>query len=527
MKNINKYLLLISTISMLQFLFTAIVFADDSLPVSFDLREESLVTSVKNQEQTNYCWAFAAMGSLESTILMDASISYDFSESDMIAESMNFDVDLIQAGGTMDMAIAYFINANGPVYNPDDTSTDFYVGDIQIIPPRENFLDNDALKEAILNEGAVYTSLQYSSEFEDRSNNSYYQNKTSNTNSHAVTLIGWDDNYPKENFSNNMPPSDGAFICKNQYGSEYGEKGYFYVSYYDWYLGKGENGIFMVSENILANSNVYSHTPFGKTSFLNNGNDVAFANKYRTSENAELLSGVGFFTNHKNIPYEIFLIKEGMDESILPDKPIKTGVTTYAGYHTIALPALRLEANQSFTVIVKLLGASNNIAIEEPLVDYTSQAIAHDNESYILKDGVLTDIHKLKSFENVNVCLNVLTTAATVKVDGFELSEITWNDVDIDKPEFSIKIKNQQNNTQSIALGLCLYEKKGKFLKMLRSSFIDETLSADETCNLATSCVLPNDEHDYIVKAFIWSTSKGKKILLETPFLVELNRGGK
>lgn len=45
-----------------------------------------------------------------------------------------------------------------------------------------------------------------------------------------VSIIGWDDSYPKENFRY-TPSRDGAFIALNSLGEEWGDNGYFYISY--------------------------------------------------------------------------------------------------------------------------------------------------------------------------------------------------------------------------------------------------------------------------------------------------------
>ena len=37
---------------------------------------------------------------------------------------------------------------------------------------------------------------------------------------HAVTIIGWDDDYPADNFlEEHRPPQDGAWLVKNSWGS--------------------------------------------------------------------------------------------------------------------------------------------------------------------------------------------------------------------------------------------------------------------------------------------------------------------
>ncbi len=47
-------------------------------------------------------------------------------------------------------------------------------------------------------------------------------------------VVGWDDNYPRENFNSNFrPAANGAWIAKDNKGEKHGNQGYIWISYED------------------------------------------------------------------------------------------------------------------------------------------------------------------------------------------------------------------------------------------------------------------------------------------------------
>lgn len=75
------------------------------------------------------------------------------------------------------------------------------------------------MKQFITEYGGIYAQIHGAQIISDSYNNStgaiYCNSAETYPIDHAVTIIGWDDNYSKDNFNaKNKPENDGAWIIK-------------------------------------------------------------------------------------------------------------------------------------------------------------------------------------------------------------------------------------------------------------------------------------------------------------------------
>jgi len=257
--------------------------------------------------------------------------------------------------------------------------------------------------------GGVYTTEYHDDLFFDPLNNTYYFNSSSLPN-HGVVIVGWDDDFDKTKFRV-TPPGDGAFIVKNSWGADWGEKGYFYISYYDSNVGT-DNRVFMKGEDYSRYTYIYQYDPLGLVSSWGWGGDTAwFANVF-TAVSSDTLAAISFYAGSLNATYEIGIYTNvSSGPTTGPFVGSQTGTIPFPGYHTIVLDnPVDLAAGEKFSVVVKLNtpGYSFPIPAESPVLGYSSQATANAGESYISSNGTSwKDFTTLSS--NTNACIKAFT----------------------------------------------------------------------------------------------------------------------
>lgn len=376
--------------------------APAALPSKFDLRTTGKVTSVKDQGTCGDCWAYATYGSLESFFMPATTL--DFSEAYLDQQS-GFDVGSCK-GGNQFMSTAYLSRWDGPVLETNPVFTDVvdHVQDVVFIPKRSSSLDNTNLKNAISSTGAVYSAFYYTSSSYNPANYAYYYSGRSTSN-HAITLVGWDDTFSRTKFRPSAP-GNGAFIAKNSWGPNWGQSGYFYISYYDRNIGS-DNAAF-TGEPLGNYNREYQYDPLGwVTSYGCNANTGWFANIF-TSVSAGNLAAVSFYSATTNSPYVIRVYTNptnGPASGTLARDV--TGTVASPGYHTVKITSpVTLNAGDTFSVVVKLMtpGYKYPIPAEQAISGYSGGATSSPGESYVSCEGnSWTDLTTIAA--SANVCL--------------------------------------------------------------------------------------------------------------------------
>ncbi len=214
---------------------------------------ENLV--VKNQQKTNSCWAFANLAALETNLALKdknenkAVNVYDFSERHLVyatsreaflngvINEKGFNKEI--AGGNYYIANAYLTNGEGAIKEEkmpfENNEDEININEIKNKEVVTKIIDSkfitgntksditQKIKEHIKNYGGVSAGIHGANLISDYYNVStgaiYANNKILAPLNHNVLIIGWDDNYSKDNFNEkHKPTSDGAWIIKNSWG---------------------------------------------------------------------------------------------------------------------------------------------------------------------------------------------------------------------------------------------------------------------------------------------------------------------
>lgn len=340
---------------------------------------------------------------------------------------------------------------------------------------------------------------------------------------HAVSIVGWDDTYPKENFIS-TPPDNGAWIVKNSYGSNsdasdaglVDEEGYFYLSYYDQTIAKPvsyqvelpEDGLYDYDYNYQ-----YDYLAKKGTVMLvpDPGNTGAKAANVFHAAGKEWLHAISATTMNPDslVEVEIYRLPDG---AVDPDDGDLVAdfeeTVSFGGYHTLELPEpILLNKGETFSVIQTITGSGGGyLPVEYSTVPtegsedafpflYQSMAVVNPGESFLQdpKNGFWIDLSNYPSTvspERTNAFGNVLIKAFTTALDpipaGLKVESFAADGTSLGMMDISnfTNVISLPAEAASIVLNLELFAEGSAELFQNEEAYLPETkISAEDLVN--------------------------------------------
>lgn len=367
-------------------------------PAKYSSVDMGKTTTLKNQGSYGSCWAFATIGACESGLisqgyasenvdLSERHLAYYFYEKGKTGDALGgtygdyntalgstasgaYDYKnrggnalfsmwhLASWAGLADESAAPYENFGTPLpagttQNVYGTNT-FHLQNAIVI----NKANTDAIKQTIMNYGSMATSYysSYSTDYDqvmEGDYGCYYYNKSSGTN-HAVQVVGWDDNFSKDNFAI-TPEGNGAWLIKNSWGDEdsyFAQDGYFWMSYYDASLAS--NFYAFACEKADNYDNIYQYDGASGATYYSVGSaaNIFEAKANSVGEKIEAV-GIGNYSNGTDYTLTVYTdLTDDRDPSSGTVALRQNGTLEYSGYHTIQLNTpITVDEGKKFSVV--------------------------------------------------------------------------------------------------------------------------------------------------------------------------------
>lgn len=415
----------------------------------YDPRTTNSVTHVKNQYSLGTCWAFASTALMESATFKATGVKNSYSEESMrfilsnkLAHKNNdflslgyYDRDA-NSGGNVNIAMAYYTSPNSPIFGDGavqwitpnleedvpytreqsyaNLDSDYWPQNIDnsfgnVYASKTEYVNKEDVKEYVWKYGGVYAGVFVDIQYNcfNASHQSFYNGDVSTPN-HAIEIIGWDDNFPKEYFNNNGNIlSNGAWLAKNSNMWGVGAKGYMWVSYETKTLTDNVNIFCSITDVDKKSKNEqmlsYDFIPLQDTTLqYNNVQSTYIANVYDISElrdNYNRISKVMIYSGDIGSTYRVYVAPVNSDGTI-PNlsslgSPVGYGTVDAEGYITsdFVNPYIIPDNATKIAVIVRFIPNADKVTLyREKLQQNGFYPRINPGESYVNINNEWVDI---------------------------------------------------------------------------------------------------------------------------------------
>lgn len=529
---------------------------DDDLPAKYDPRtDDGYVMPVKSQGGIGTCGIFATNACLETTGYMMTGLKNQLSEE---APRYILSKKLAEVNGLLDaegnapagfyfidigdgrnfrMVTSYSSNFNNPIidgntinwkapilqkdvpYDDDSntwptnigtTNSSFYVAGTECV-------EKARFKEKIKEYGAVYTTCKFSRVTFNQETGANYGTEASPD--HAIAVVGWDDNYSKNNFNvGKQPIENGAWLVKSSYGDDYGDDGYSWVSYYDISFDYYSQGNVVSSIAPLSkNEYILSHdfTSFNNRYEINNNktnyyksNKVYTCNVYDVSDYSDtynVIDKVMFYANGVGGTYTIYIEPvdaNGNPPSVSSLTTVRaSGTVTKDGLMTVSLDEdFSLDSStEKYAIIIKHEDVDQVVPVREDSASSFPKINA--GESFFSTGGEWHDVYStLDNTKGGNYCVRPILRSTTSLTSS---STVVPSMIALDTSPCAVTVNLNGNQLYSISLGdEILYEDKEFTRNGNVITFSDDFLSGLSTDSYTSVTFKFTDGVDRILRIY-------------------------